>query len=255
MRPRATGRLFDFHRKIGPRITVSKLRSIIIEQCIAICGGVFGILTRVIEPFPASIHPLRSRHHIGLRRRFYEISQRDPDLLRRVFLKEVCPLDSDFGLVRPGPTEFEYAPLMTSPGSPAVSSFESELRVIAVPVFFDDCCDVGGFAFKRRWRHLNFFQYRCELVAKVPRTWCRNDGVYQVRDAAKRFHFLARINGGGSGKPSSPSLGSDVSHSDSKRCAEQRRSSNTEGGSLLVVVSPLGAACRCRVSDTRIYST
>jgi transposase len=33
---------------------------------------------------------------------------------------------------------------------------------------------------ERRWRHLNFFQYRCELVAKVPRTWCRTDGVHQV---------------------------------------------------------------------------
>jgi len=33
----------------------------------------------------------------------------------------------------------------------------------------------------RRWRHLNFFQYRCELVAKVPRTWCRKDGVHQVQ--------------------------------------------------------------------------
>jgi transposase len=29
-------------------------------------------------------------------------------------------------------------------------------------------------------RHMNFFQYRCELVAKVPRTWCRTDGVHQV---------------------------------------------------------------------------
>jgi transposase len=27
---------------------------------------------------------------------------------------------------------------------------------------------------------LNFFQYRCELVAKVPRVWCRKDGVHQV---------------------------------------------------------------------------
>jgi transposase len=33
---------------------------------------------------------------------------------------------------------------------------------------------------ERRWRHLNFFQYRCELVTKVPRTWCRTDGVHQV---------------------------------------------------------------------------
>jgi transposase len=28
---------------------------------------------------------------------------------------------------------------------------------------------------------LNFFQYRCELVAKLPRTWCRTDGVHQVQ--------------------------------------------------------------------------
>jgi transposase len=34
---------------------------------------------------------------------------------------------------------------------------------------------------ERRWRHLNFFQYRCELVARVPRTWCRKDGVHQVQ--------------------------------------------------------------------------
>ena len=34
---------------------------------------------------------------------------------------------------------------------------------------------------ERRWRHLNFFQYRCELVAKVPRTWCRKDGCIRCR--------------------------------------------------------------------------
>jgi transposase len=34
---------------------------------------------------------------------------------------------------------------------------------------------------ERRWRHMNFFQYRCELVAKVPRTWCRTDGVHQAQ--------------------------------------------------------------------------
>jgi transposase len=28
---------------------------------------------------------------------------------------------------------------------------------------------------------MNFFQYRCELVAKVPRTWCRTDGVHQIQ--------------------------------------------------------------------------
>ena len=30
---------------------------------------------------------------------------------------------------------------------------------------------------EKRWRHLNFFQYRCELVAKVPRANCVTHGV------------------------------------------------------------------------------
>jgi transposase len=30
---------------------------------------------------------------------------------------------------------------------------------------------------EKRWRHLNFFQYRCELVAKVPRVNCPKHGV------------------------------------------------------------------------------
>ena len=33
---------------------------------------------------------------------------------------------------------------------------------------------------QKRWRHLNFFQYRCELVANVPRVWCRQDGVHLI---------------------------------------------------------------------------
>ena len=32
-------------------------------------------------------------------------------------------------------------------------------------------------AIEKRWRHLNFFQYRCELVARVPRANCREHGV------------------------------------------------------------------------------
>jgi transposase len=35
----------------------------------------------------------------------------------------------------------------------------------------------GYDAVEKRWRHLNFFQYRCELVAKVPRVNCPRDGV------------------------------------------------------------------------------
>jgi transposase len=32
----------------------------------------------------------------------------------------------------------------------------------------------------KQWRHLNFFQYRCELVADVPRVWCAQDGVHLI---------------------------------------------------------------------------
>jgi transposase len=35
---------------------------------------------------------------------------------------------------------------------------------------------------QKRWRHLNFFQYRCELVANVPRVWCREDGVHLITE-------------------------------------------------------------------------
>lgn len=33
---------------------------------------------------------------------------------------------------------------------------------------------------EKRWRHLNFFQYACYLVARVPRTNCEADGKLQV---------------------------------------------------------------------------
>jgi len=33
---------------------------------------------------------------------------------------------------------------------------------------------------EKRWRHLNFFQYRCELVAAVPRLHCPEHGVHLV---------------------------------------------------------------------------
>jgi transposase len=34
---------------------------------------------------------------------------------------------------------------------------------------------------EKRWRHLNFFQYRCDLVARVPRANCREHGVKLTR--------------------------------------------------------------------------
>jgi hypothetical protein len=61
-----------------------------------------------------------------------------------------------------------------------------ELRLEHVPGEHFECpvCkDLCGIhdTIERRWRHMDFFQYRCELVARVPRTWCRKDGVHQVQ--------------------------------------------------------------------------
>jgi zinc-finger of transposase IS204/IS1001/IS1096/IS1165 len=61
-----------------------------------------------------------------------------------------------------------------------------ELRLEHVPGEHFECpvCkDLCGIhdTMERRWRHMNFFQYRCELVARVPRTWFRKDGVHQVQ--------------------------------------------------------------------------
>jgi transposase len=47
------------------------------------------------------------------------------------------------------------------------------------------CCGCGGQSRihdrrERRWRHLNFWQYETELVARVPRTNCAKCGVHQV---------------------------------------------------------------------------
>jgi transposase len=61
-----------------------------------------------------------------------------------------------------------------------------ELRLEHVPGEQFACPQCGTLCgvhdtIQRRWRHMNFFQYRCELVAKVPRTWCRTDGVHQVK--------------------------------------------------------------------------
>ena len=61
-----------------------------------------------------------------------------------------------------------------------------ELRLEHVPGEHFQCpvckalCGVHD-TIERRWRHMNFFQYRCELVARVPRTRCRTDGVHQVQ--------------------------------------------------------------------------
>jgi transposase len=44
------------------------------------------------------------------------------------------------------------------------------------------CGEVGAVhdTVEKKWRHLNFFQYECELMARVPRVKCQKDGVRQV---------------------------------------------------------------------------
>ena len=44
----------------------------------------------------------------------------------------------------------------------------------------------GYDAVEKRWRHLNFFQYRCELVAKVPRVNCPRDGAAERGSLGER---------------------------------------------------------------------
>jgi transposase len=46
-------------------------------------------------------------------------------------------------------------------------------------VFCPECGQQCGIydTVEKRWRHLNFFQYRCELVARVPRANCPDHGV------------------------------------------------------------------------------
>ncbi|MDO9529618.1 MAG: transposase family protein [Syntrophales bacterium] len=33
---------------------------------------------------------------------------------------------------------------------------------------------------EKQWRHMNFFQYACYLVVRVPRTECKEDGILQI---------------------------------------------------------------------------
>jgi transposase len=52
---------------------------------------------------------------------------------------------------------------------------EHDRVVLQCPVCGTQCA--GYDSVEKRWRHLNFFQYRCELVSKVPRVNCPAHGV------------------------------------------------------------------------------
>jgi transposase len=53
-------------------------------------------------------------------------------------------------------------------------------------------CEVHD-TIERRWRKRNFFQYRCEIVANVPRTLCPTDGIHQVPDPRPQEGFAGHI--------------------------------------------------------------
>ncbi len=68
--------------------------------------------------------------------------------------------------------------------------FDEKKGVINVEIDFPRgskfCCPLCGKSFtaydtqEKEWRHLNFFQYACYLVVRVPRVKCSSDGVHQV---------------------------------------------------------------------------
>jgi transposase len=86
---------------------------------------------------------------------------------------------------------FEAALQLTgTPWQVVRSSFDGEPPVLEIALDFvkgsefscpqcGELCPVHDTT-EKRWRHLNFFQYRCELVARVPRIWCRKDGVHLI---------------------------------------------------------------------------
>ncbi|MDY6857568.1 MAG: ISL3 family transposase [Thermodesulfobacteriota bacterium] len=39
---------------------------------------------------------------------------------------------------------------------------------------------------EKKWRHLNFFQYECHLIVRMPRTECKEDGILQVESSWAR---------------------------------------------------------------------
>jgi transposase len=99
---------------------------------------------------------------------------------------------------------FTKALKLESPWEISKVEFQEDKGVIKVFVDFPRgsvfCCPVCGKetkaydTTKKEWRHLNFFQYACYLVVRVPRIDCPTDGIHQIelpwaRDGAD-FTFL-----------------------------------------------------------------
>jgi transposase len=87
---------------------------------------------------------------------------------------------------------FTQALLLESSGySVTTCTFEGEPKKLGLRLDFKsgtkfkcpECAEGGPVhdTVEKKWRHLNFFQYECELVARVPRVKCQKDGVRQVQ--------------------------------------------------------------------------
>ena len=85
---------------------------------------------------------------------------------------------------------FEMALGLTGGWKVVKSEFKGEPKKLEIYLDFEAGqkfeCPEGGErsgvhdTVEKRWRHLNFFQYECELVARVPRVKCEKHGVRQV---------------------------------------------------------------------------
>lgn len=81
--------------------------------------------------------------------------------------------------------------LVDTPWRVKSSSFSGEPKVLELELDFERgsrfaCPECGELCavhdtVEKRWRHLNFFQWRCDLVARVPRVRCEEHGVRQVQ--------------------------------------------------------------------------
>lgn len=99
---------------------------------------------------------------------------------------------------------FARALRLESPWEISKVEFDGGKGVIKINIDFPRgsvfCCPVCGKEVKaydtteKEWRHLNFFQYACYLMVRIPRIDCPNDGILQIdvpwaRDGAD-FTFL-----------------------------------------------------------------
>ncbi len=85
---------------------------------------------------------------------------------------------------------FEMALGLTGGWKVVKSEFRGEPKKLEIYLDFEsgsrfecpECGEKRGVhdTVEKRWRHLNFFQYECELVARVPRVKCEQHGVRQM---------------------------------------------------------------------------